>query len=141
MNTHTWIQIGILALGLTAGLAHGATSAASSVVTHAAQATSAPARVAPAKPVDLNSASLAELKRLPGITDAEAKKIIAARPYGSKAQLVTRQVLDASQYQGLKNLVQAKQPFKDAGKNAAQQQAKSPGVDVPKAAPTGASRP
>ena len=35
------------------------------------------------KLVDINSASKAELKKLPGINDAEADKIIAGRPYGS----------------------------------------------------------
>ena len=87
----------------------------------AASAASAAPRVSPTKLVDINSASAAELKKLPGITDVEAAKIIAGRPYGSKAQLVSRQAVDANQYQTLKNLVQAKQPFKDAAKNAAVQ--------------------
>src|SRR3972149_5788560 len=41
------------------------------------------------KPVDINSASKAELKKLPGISGAAADKIIAGRPYLSKANLVT----------------------------------------------------
>jgi competence protein ComEA len=45
------------------------------------------------KPIDINSASRAQLKTLPGIGDAEADKIIAGRPYLSKADLATKNVL------------------------------------------------
>ena len=70
------------------------------------------------KQVDINSASKEELKTLPGIKDAEADKIIAGRPYGSKAWLVTNKIIDAGVYEGLKGMVIAKQPYKDASKNA-----------------------
>ena len=71
-----------------------------------------------AKLVDINSASKQELTSLPGIKDAEADKIIAGRPYGSKAWLVSHNIIDASVYEGLKAMVIAKQPNKDAAKNA-----------------------
>jgi DNA uptake protein ComE-like DNA-binding protein len=71
------------------------------------------------KLVDINSAKIAELKNLPGISDAEAAKIIAGRPYPTKAHLVTRNILDNSVYDSLKQLVVARQPNKDAAKNAA----------------------
>lgn len=38
---------------------------------------------APARPVDLNAASEADLDKLPGVGPATAKKIVAARPYNS----------------------------------------------------------
>jgi DNA uptake protein ComE-like DNA-binding protein len=67
--------------------------------------------------VSLNSASVAELKALPGITDKEALQIVAGRPYGSKAWLVTKGVLDPLIYQSIKSLVVAGQPSKsDAAK-------------------------
>jgi DNA uptake protein ComE-like DNA-binding protein len=74
---------------------------------------------ATAKLVDINSAKIAELKNLPGVSDAEAAKIIAGRPYPTKAHLVTRNILDNSVYDSLKQLVVARQPNKDAAKNAA----------------------
>ncbi len=61
------------------------------------------------KLVDINSASKAELKKLPGINDAEADKIIAGRPYGSKAHLTTRGIVPRGIYENLKTLVIAKQ--------------------------------
>lgn len=71
------------------------------------------------KLVDINSAKSDELKKLPGISDAEAARIIAGRPYSSKADLAVRSILDGGVYESLKRLVIAKQPYKDAEKNAA----------------------
>jgi DNA uptake protein ComE-like DNA-binding protein len=73
-----------------------------------AKSATAKAKPAPSKLVDINSASKAELKRLPGVGDAEAAKIIAGRPYGSKADLVTHGILPAGTYEGLKKQVMAK---------------------------------
>jgi len=72
------------------------------------------------KLIDINRAKKEQLMTLPGITEAEAAKIIAGRPYGSKAHLATRKILTREIYEGLKGLVIAKQSSKDATKNAAQ---------------------
>ena len=69
------------------------------------------------KLVDINSASATELKTLPGIGKDEAARIIAARPFGSKAWLVTKGILPESLYPTISHLVVAKQPFKDVAKN------------------------
>ncbi len=74
---------------------------------------------ASSKLVDINTATSKELKKLPGIDDAKAAKIIAGRLYGSKAQLVSRNIIDAAEYENLKKLIVAKQPYKDAASNAA----------------------
>jgi len=71
------------------------------------------------KLVDINSATKEELKKLPGIGDAEADKIIAGRPYGSKAWLVTNNILSSEVFDTLRNRVIAKQPYTDGAKNAA----------------------
>ena len=78
-----------------------------------------PKAAAKVKLVDINSASAAELTKLPGITEADAAKIIAGRPYGSKAWLVTHKVLTEDKYPTISQLIIAKQPNKDAAKNAA----------------------
>ncbi|OIQ78669.1 helix-hairpin-helix motif protein [mine drainage metagenome] len=69
------------------------------------------------KLVDINSASVKELATLPGITAQDAAKIVAGRPYGSKAWLVTNNILPQSKYPAISGLVIARQPFKDAAKN------------------------
>ncbi len=61
------------------------------------------------KLVDINSADKAELKTLPGISDADADKIIAGRPYLSKAKLTTRNIISRDVYEALKKLIIAKQ--------------------------------
>jgi DNA uptake protein ComE-like DNA-binding protein len=76
----------------------------------AASQASASSQAAKPKLVDINSASKAELKKLPGITDADAAKIIAGRPYGSKAHLVTRNIIDSAVYEKLKQQIVARQP-------------------------------
>jgi len=72
------------------------------------------------KLVSLNSASKDDLKTLPGIGDDEAKRIIAGRPYGSKAWLVTKGIVSSGIYDGIRKLVVAGKPSKeDAAKNPA----------------------
>lgn len=64
------------------------------------------------KIIDINTATEAELKSIPGIGSAYASKIIAARPYANKAQLKSRNVLPASVYEQVKDLIIARQPVK-----------------------------
>ena len=64
----------------------------------------------PVKLVDLNSAGKTELKRLPGIGNAEADKIIAARPFRTKAELVTRKLIPDDLYPRLRKLVVVRNP-------------------------------
>ena len=72
----------------------------------------APAKAATGKPVDINSASRAQLKTLPGIGDAEADRIIAGRPYLSKAELVTKGVMPEGVYLSLRRQLIALQTGK-----------------------------
>ena len=68
---------------------------------------------APSKLVDVNSATRARLKTLPRIGDEEASRIIAGRPYFSKADLATRNVIPTGVYLSLKNqiiAIQTQQP-------------------------------
>jgi DNA uptake protein ComE-like DNA-binding protein len=74
----------------------------------------AKAPVTPPKKVDINNASLAELKTLPTVGDAEAKKIIAHRPYKSKGELMTKAGLPEGVYQAVKRNVELQAPRKAA---------------------------
>ena len=49
-------------------------------------------------PLDLNTATRDQLMSLPGVTAAEADRVIAGRPYGDPGELVTRHIMAKSQY-------------------------------------------
>ena len=58
--------------------------------------------------VNLNSASKEDLTKLPGITDDIADKIIAARPFKSRSELVDKKIVTKEEYEKVHNMVSAK---------------------------------
>ena len=67
---------------------------------------------APKTLIDINSTNPEELKTLPGIGDAYAKRIIDGRPYTAKNQLVTRGILPQGVYNKIKDQIIASHPKK-----------------------------
>ena len=98
--TRIWISIAcaLLAVGLAAQSPSADKKASTS--TKKAAATDL---------VDLNSATVDQLKALPGIGDAYSKKIVAGRPYARKDQLVSKNIVPQATYDKIKDLVIAKQ--------------------------------
>jgi len=56
-------------------------------------------------PLNLNDASDKELLELPGISAPEARRIIRARPYREKQDLITRGVISRSSYDKIQDQV------------------------------------
>ncbi len=75
----------------------------------AAPAKDAQPAAAAAQILDLNSAKQEELEALPAIGKVKAAKIIAARPFKGKDELVGKKILTDAEYAKVKELVIAKQ--------------------------------
>lgn len=62
------------------------------------------------KPVDLNSATQNELAFMLKIPAEVAARIVAGRPYPTKARLLTQNIVSAEVYAAIKDRVVARQP-------------------------------
>jgi DNA uptake protein ComE-like DNA-binding protein len=60
------------------------------------------------KPLDLNTATKEQVMSLPGVTDAEADRMIAGRPYKEPGELVTRHIMPKSEYDKIADRLTAK---------------------------------
>jgi len=73
--------------------------------------TSHQAAVAPnAQTIDINSATATDLKSLPGVSEADAAKIVQGRPYKDPADLVSKKILSDAQFAKIKDRVVAGHP-------------------------------
>jgi hypothetical protein len=60
------------------------------------------------KPLDLNTASKEDLMTLPGVTSEEADRVLAARPFRSPNEMVSRRIMTKTQYDKIADRVVAK---------------------------------
>jgi DNA uptake protein ComE-like DNA-binding protein len=58
--------------------------------------------------IDINSATIEELKTLPGVRDAMAQAIVKNRPYENKRQLASRKVISVAAYRQIRDLIIAR---------------------------------
>jgi DNA uptake protein ComE-like DNA-binding protein len=94
----------LVAIGLFAVMAFGQAQAPARKSDPAAVERNASATL-----IDINTATADQLKALPGIGDAFAAKIIAGRPYKTKAELTQKKILPAATYEKIRDRVIAKQ--------------------------------
>jgi len=86
------------------------TAQATAEVKHDAQAVAAGIREGWSRdqPLDLNTATKEQLLSLPGVTAAEAGRVIAGRPYNEPGDVVTRHIMPKAEYDKIADRVTAK---------------------------------
>jgi DNA uptake protein ComE-like DNA-binding protein len=57
------------------------------------------------KPLDLNSATKDQLLTLPGMTNAEADRVLEARPFNDRGELLSRHTMSQKEYDKISDLV------------------------------------
>jgi competence protein ComEA len=81
-----------------------------SVAQTASSKATASAASTPDNKLDINTATIDQLKAFPGIGDAYSKRIVEGRPYTAKNQLVSRGVLPEGVYNKIKDSIIASKP-------------------------------
>ena len=109
LNRFRATLLGVLVL-FSAGIAQESKAASKpgSAVNSKPSTTAHAKRKAVSKLVDLNSAAKSELLTLPGISGAQADRIIAGRPYTSKFNLLTRSILPQDVFNGVKKRIEVR---------------------------------
>jgi DNA uptake protein ComE-like DNA-binding protein len=102
MKWTKWVLIALSAICLAAAPYQGASAKKPASAASKAAANSS-------NLLDINTASVDELKALPGIGDKYSAKIVAGRPYANKTQLVSKGIIPQATYNKISKLIIAKQ--------------------------------
>ena len=103
----------MLALMVIVALVAGAGLAPSDGLAQQAPAPATPKPATPAPPamkkVDINKASLDDLKKVPGLDESMAKKVVDGRPFKNVDELLSKKVLSKDVFDKVKPLLMASQ--------------------------------
>jgi len=97
------LAVAVLTIGVSFAVAHPPQAAPE-------KKPAAAAATAKADLVDINSATLDQLKELPGIGEKYSQKIVDGRPYKMKTDLVRKKIIPQATYSKISKLIIAKQP-------------------------------
>lgn len=99
------LPFALLALAVSYGLAAGHVGSAWGFAQAAAPSTASHSAPAPDARIDINSASLDELMKAPGMTRTWAARIVRYRPYRAKNELLDKGVVSDEVYERIKDYV------------------------------------
>lgn len=79
------------------------------------------------EPIDINSATLKDLRALPGIGPARAQKIVGGRPYTSVEDLKVRKIIPIKTYDQIRNRISTRESKSTTSSHTLKSQKSGPG--------------